>query len=71
MLVAGLALGQVDQFQNIQALLKIGLAEIGQALLARGPVQQPDFEMILKRVDPLADQRAGHVQPLGRGAHGA
>ena len=61
-----LRLGRLQLGQRAHAAVVIGLAVVGQALLARGAVEQPHAQPGLQPRDGLADGRACQAQALGR-----
>ena len=49
--------------KDLRGAVAIGFADLGEADLARGPVQKPDTETILERLDVIAHHRLRHVEP--------
>lgn len=58
-LISSKRIGGFGLGQHQPAPLIIGAAEIGQALAARGPVDETHAKPVLKKPDMLADHRSG------------
>ncbi|MNV30969.1 hypothetical protein D3C71_1222580 [compost metagenome] len=63
----GQLLGTLHFFQDDPGTSQVRLPEVGQALLARGAVEQAHAQMLLQRLHMLADQLRRQVQCVGSG----
>ncbi|KAG1244957.1 hypothetical protein G6F68_015237 [Rhizopus microsporus] len=67
----GQLLGALHLVQDHPRPRQDGLAEVGQALRARGAVEQANAQVLLQRLDVLADQLRRQIQHGGGGGEGA
>ena len=67
LLGAGDVVGLFDVGKDLNAAVVIGLADLGEADLARGALKQPRAEPVFERLDMVAHHRRRHVEPAAGG----
>ncbi len=68
---AGDVVGLFDVGEDLDRAVVIGLADLGDADLARGAVEQPRAEPVLQRLDVVAHHGRRHVELAGGGGETA
>ena len=68
---AGDVVGLLDVGEDLDAAVVVGPADLGEADLSRGAVEQPRAEPVFQRLDMVAHHGRRHVEPAAGGGEAA